>query len=64
MLIKAKEKILKLVRRQKERTKFLSKLDNFTSNAQEKVSKAQEELQQFKESGLKDIFSFLDKNLG
>lgn len=58
---KAKEKILKLVRRQKERTKFLSKLDNFASNAQEKVSKAQEEVQQFKESGLKDIFSFLDK---
>jgi hypothetical protein len=58
---KAKEKILKLVRRQKERTKFLSKLDNFASNAQEKVGKAQEEIQQFKESGLKDIFSFLDK---
>ena len=58
---KAKEKILKLVRRQKERSKFLSKLDNFASNTQEKLSKAQEEVQQFKESGLKDIFSFLDK---
>lgn len=59
---KAKEKILKLVRRQKERTKFLSKLDNFASNVQEKSSKAKEEIQQFKESGLKDIFSFLDKD--
>ena len=46
---KAKEKILKLIRKQKERFKFLSKIDGA-------IDKAQEYKDQVKGAGLNDIF--------